>query len=163
METLLLPGFFCRVFGQYLQNININNSSNLHYLMWFKEGICLDDSNLDMENYSSSVDVKLLLKRILDGYWNKLLCKNIIEFKVQLAPPTKNVIMAVLTPQSVIQLTAFKAFETGRKLNSVCCIVLLVPLQTYIWQKKNWALLTDLLKVKNNVFARQLLHTKTYI
>ena len=33
----------------------------------------------------------------------------------------------------------------------------------YIWQKKNWALLTDLLKVKNNVFARQLLHTKTYI
>ena len=54
---------------------NINNSSNLGYLMWFKEGISLDDSNFDMENYSSLVDVKLLLKRILDGYWNKLLCK----------------------------------------------------------------------------------------
>ena len=45
----------------------------------------------------------------------------------------KNVIMAVLTPKSVIQMTAFKALEIGRKLNSVCCILLLVPLQTYIW------------------------------
>ena len=80
-----------------------------------------NSSNFDMENYSSLVDVKLLLKRILDGYWNKLLCKKIIESKVQLAPPTKNVIMAVLTPKSVIQLTAFIAFETGRKLNSACC------------------------------------------
>ena len=71
--------------------------------------------------------------------------------------------MAMLTPKLVIQLTVFIAFETGGKLNSVCCIVLLVPLHTYIWQKKNWALLTDLLKVKNNVFARQLPHTKTYI
>ena len=33
-----------------------------------KKGISLDDSNFDMENYSSLVDVKLLLKRILDGY-----------------------------------------------------------------------------------------------
>ena len=44
-----------------------------------------------------------------------------LESKVQLAPPTKNIIMAVLTPKSVIQLTAFIAFETGRKLNSACC------------------------------------------
>ena len=61
-------------------------------------------------------------------------------------------LMAVLTPKSVIQLTAFIAFETGRKLNSVCRILLLVPLQTYIWHKKNWVLLTDLLKAKNNMF-----------
>ena len=54
---------------------NINNSSNLDYQMWFKQGISLDDSNFDMENYSSLVDVKLLLKRILDSYWNKPLCK----------------------------------------------------------------------------------------
>ena len=33
--------------------------------MGFKEGISLDDSNFDMENYSSLVNVKLLLKRIL--------------------------------------------------------------------------------------------------
>ena len=45
-----------------------------------------------------------------------------LQSKVQLAPPrTKNVIMAVLTPKSVIQLTAFIAFETGRKLTSACC------------------------------------------
>ena len=43
--------------------------------MWFKQGISLDDSNFDIENYSSLVDVKLLLKRILDGYLNKLLCE----------------------------------------------------------------------------------------
>ena len=59
--------------------------------------------------------------------------------------------MAVLTPKSVIQLTAFKAFKTGRKLNSVCCILLLVLLETYKQTQKNWALLTDLLKVKNNM------------
>ena len=29
--------------------------------MWFKEGIILDDSNFEMENYSSLVDVKQLL------------------------------------------------------------------------------------------------------
>ena len=46
---------------------------------------------------------------------------SILRSKVQPAPPTKNVIMVVLTPKSVIQLTDFTAFETGRKLNSVCC------------------------------------------
>ena len=45
-----------------------------------------------------------------------------LESKVQLAPPTKNVMMAVLTPKSVIQLTAFIVFETGRKLNSACYV-----------------------------------------
>ena len=44
-----------------------------------------------------------------------------LQSKVQLAPIMKNVIMAVLIPKSVIQLTAFTAFETGRKLNYVCC------------------------------------------
>ena len=44
-----------------------------------------------------------------------------LESKVQLAPTKKNEIIAVLTPKSIIQLTVFTAFETGRKLNSVCC------------------------------------------
>ena len=44
-----------------------------------------------------------------------------LESKVQLVPPTKNVIMAVLIPKSVIQPNAFIAFETGRKLNSAGC------------------------------------------
>ena len=43
--------------------------------MWFKQGMSLDDLNFDMENYSSLVNVKLLLKRILDSYWNELLFK----------------------------------------------------------------------------------------
>ena len=68
--------------------------------------------------------------------------------------------MAVVTPKSVIQLTAFIAFETGRKLNSLCQILLLVPLQTYILAKKNWALLTDLLKVKNKMFLPDSCHTQ---
>ena len=33
-------------------------------------------------------------------------------------------------------------------------ILLLAPLQTYIWHKKILALLTDLLKVKNNIFCQ---------
>ena len=68
--------------------------------------------------------------------------------------------MAVQTPKLVTQLTAFTAFQTGRKLNSVCCILLLAPLQTYIWQKKNWELLTDLLKVKSNMFLLDNFHTE---
>ena len=43
-----------------------------------------------------------------------------LEAKVQLAPPMKNVIIDVLTPKSVTKLTAFIAFETARKLNSAC-------------------------------------------
>ena len=49
------------------------------------------------------------------------LAASMLESKVQLAPLTKCVIMAVLTPQLVIELTAFTVFETGRKLNSACC------------------------------------------
>ena len=44
-----------------------------------------------------------------------------LESKVQPGPPTKNVIMAVLTPKLVIQLAGFIAFETSRKLSSACC------------------------------------------
>ena len=55
-----------------------------------------------------------------------------LESKVQLAPPTKNVIMAVLTPKSVTQMTAFIAFETGRKLNSAYCNYVLFSHQPLI-------------------------------
>ena len=44
-----------------------------------------------------------------------------LESKVQTGPPTKNVIMTVLTPKLVIQLAGFIAFETSRKLSSACC------------------------------------------
>ena len=130
--------------------------------MWFKEGIILDDSNFDMENYSSLVDVKLLLKRILGGYWNKLLCKKIIGSKVQLAPPTKNIITAVLTPKSVIQLTAFYSFWDRQKAE-FCMLYSFVGTIANIYlakNKKKWALLTDLLKVKNNMFLTDNCHTQ---
>ena len=68
-------------------------------------------------------------KRILDSYWNKLLSKfciavGLFHARVQSLTWTiyEKCIMAVLTPKSVtIQLTAFKAFKTDRKLNSVSC------------------------------------------
>ena len=41
--------------------------------------------------------------------------------------------------------------QTYRFSSRFFFILLLVTLQTYIWQK-NWALLTDLLKVKSNMF-----------
>ena len=56
--------------------------------MRFKQGINLDDSNLAMENYSSLVDVKLLLKRILDSYRNKLLCLTVCRFYARVQSST---------------------------------------------------------------------------
>ena len=55
-----------------------------------------------------------------------------LESKIQLAPPTKNVKMAVLIPKSVIQLTASIAFETGRKLNSAYSNYVHFPHQSLI-------------------------------
>ena len=40
------------------QIFNTNNSLNLNYQMWFKQRISLNNSNFDMENYYSLVDVK---------------------------------------------------------------------------------------------------------
>ena len=72
--------------------------------------------------------------------------------------------MAALTPKSVTQLNDFIAFETGRKLNSACYILLFVPLQTYIWQKKQLGIVNWPIEGKKQyVFARQLPHTKKYI
>ena len=49
--------------------------------------------------------------------------------------------------------------QTYKFSSSFFFILLLVTLQTYIWQK-NWALLTDLLKVKNNMFLPDNGHTQ---
>ena len=86
----------------------------------------MDDSNFDMEN-SSLVDVRLLWKRILDSYRNKLLCK----FSITVRPFHARVQSSTCKnygkcnncrlTKLVIQLTAFIAFETSRKLNFVCC------------------------------------------
>ena len=58
------------------QIFNINNSSNLDYQMWFKQGISLDDSNFDMENYYSLVDVKK------KGSFNKKFNEKCIKYPI---------------------------------------------------------------------------------
>ena len=104
-KLCLYLDFFADFLVDIYQILNMYNNSNLNYYMWFKQGINLDDSNFDMENYPSLVDVKLLLKRILDSYWNKLFCK----FCITVAQSTKNVIIAVVTPKSLTKLIAFIA------------------------------------------------------
>ena len=96
--------------------------------MWFKEGISLDDSNFDMENYSSLVDVKLLLKRILDSYWNKLLCKFCItvrRFHARVQSSTCATYGKCNNGRANSKIghttDCLYSFETGRKLNSACC------------------------------------------
>ena len=60
--------------------------------MWFKQGITsFNDSNFDMEDFSSLVEVKLLLTKILDNNWNKLVCKLYIRahyFHARVQSPT---------------------------------------------------------------------------
>ena len=50
-------------FLEIYEIFNINNSSNRDYQMWFNQGISLEDSNFDMENSSSLVDVKKKLPK----------------------------------------------------------------------------------------------------
>ena len=72
--------------------------------------------------------MKLLLERILDSYWNKLLCKFCITVhrfhaRVQssVCAAYKKCSYVPADSYSVKQLTVFIAFQTGRKLNSACC------------------------------------------
>ena len=118
--------------------------------MWFKEGISLDDSNFDMENYSSLVDVKLLLKRILDGYWNKLLCK----FWITVRPNGR--------ANSEIGYTndRFYSFWDRQKAEFCMLYSFVGTIANIYLAEKNWALLTDLLKVKNNMFLPDNCHTQ---
>ena len=150
----------------------------------------MDDSYFDMENYSSLVDVKLLLKRILDSYWNKLVCKfciTVCRFHARVQSSTcvtyeecnndrANSEISYTTDNyysfwdrqkaefCMLQLCAFFPpainFCHSKFSLSFFYILLLVPWQTYIWQKKIWALLTDLLKVTNNIFLPDNYHTQ---
>ena len=58
--------------------------------------------------YETATEINMFVSSVLQ------FVASVLESKLQLAPLTKNVIMAVLTPNLVIQLTAFTAFETGR-------------------------------------------------
>ena len=94
--------------------------------MWFKQGISLDNSNFDMENYYSLVDVKLLLKRILDSYWNKLLCKFCITVRRFHARAQSSTCVTKCNngrANSEISYTTdcLYNFRDRQKLNSACC------------------------------------------
>ena len=138
--------------------------------MWFKQGISLDVSNFDMENYAS-LAVKLLLKRILDGYWNKRLCK----FRVTVHPFHARVQSSSCTTyekcnngransEIVYKTDCLYSFWDRQKVE-FCVLYSFVGtfVKTYIWQKKmgivNWPIEVQ----KQYVFARQLPHTKTHI
>ena len=96
--------------------------------MWFKQRISLGYSNFNMENSSFLVDVKLLLKRILDSYWNKLLskfCITVRRFHTRVQSSScatyEKCNNGRANSKIGYKLTASIAFETGRKLNSACC------------------------------------------
>ena len=150
---------------------NINDSSNLGYKMWIKQGISLDDSNFDMGNYSSLVDVKLLLKRILDSYWNKLLCKFCITV-CRFHARTQRWTCTTYEECNNSRANSEIGYATDclysfwdRQKAEFCVLYSFVGIIANIYlAEKNWALLTDILNVKKQyVFARQLPHTKTYI
>ena len=114
--------------------------------MWFKERISLDDSNFDMENYSSLVDVKLLLKRILDGYWNKLL----LQFT---ANGGANSEIGYTTD-------CFNSFWDRQKAEFCMLYSFVGTIANIYLAEKNWALLTDLLKVFYNIFFLDNCHSQ---
>ena len=135
--------------------------------MWFKQGISLDDWNFDMENYYSLVDVKFLLKKILDSYWNKLLCKfciTIRHFHARVQSSTCTTYEKCNNGHANSGIgyttTAFIALETGRKLNSVCWILLLAP-----FGRKNLGIVNWPIEGKSNMFLPDNCHIqkRTYI
>ena len=139
--------------------------------MWFKQGISLDDSNFDMENYSSLVDVKLLLKRILDGYWNKLLCKFCITVRrfharVQSSTCATYEKCDNGRANSEIGYTTDCLYRFWDRQKAEFCMLhsfVGTTANIYLAEKKlgivNWPIEGK----KQYVFARQLPHTKTYI
>ena len=135
--------------------------------MWFKQGICLDDSDLNMENYSSLVVVKLLLKRILYGYWNKLLCKFCITV-CRFHAGIQSSICATYQKcnngraNSEISYTTDCLYSFWDRLKAEFCMLysFVGTIPNIYLAEKNWALLTDLLKVRGNMFLPDNCHTQ---
>ena len=139
--------------------------------MGFKEGISLDDSNFDMKNYSSLVDVKLLLKRILDGYWNKLLCKFCITVR-RFHARVQRSICATYEKCNNSRANSEIGYTTDclnslwdRQKAEFCMLYSFVDTiaNIYLAEKRlgivNWPIEGK----KQYAFARQLPHTKMYI
>ena len=134
--------------------------------MWFKQGISLDDSNFDMENYAS-LAVKLLLKRILDGYWNKFLCKFCItvrRFNARVQSSTCATYEKCNNGRAnseIVYITdCLYRFWDRQKVEFWMLYSFVGTTANIYLAEKNWALLTDLLKVKNNMLLPDNCHTQ---
>ena len=132
--------------------------------MWHKQGKSLDDSNFDMENYYFLVDVKFL-----KSYWNKLLsnfCITVRRFRDRVQCST------CATYEKCNNGRANS--EIGYTTDCLCSFwdSWILYAVFFCWyhckhifgRKKNRALLTDLLKVNNNMFLPDNCHTwkRTY-
>ena len=139
--------------------------------MWFKQGISLDDSNFDMDNSSSSVDVNLLLKRILDNYWNKLFynfCITVCRFYARVQSWTCATYEKSNNghANSEIGYTTDCLYSFWDRQKAGFCIrhsFVGTIANIYLAEKRlgivNWPIESK----KQYVFARHLPHTKTYI
>ena len=132
--------------------------------MRFKQGISLDDSSFDIENYASSV-VKLLLKRILEGYWNKHLCKFCItvrRFHVRVQSSTcatcKKCNNGRANSEIVYTTDCLYSFWDMQKVEFCMLYSFVGTIANIYLAEKNWTLLTDLLKVKNNIATHKNVH-----
>ena len=125
--------------------------------MWFKQGISLGVTNFYMENYAS-LAVKLLLKRIRDGYWNKL-CKFWIiicrfHARVQSSTCDTNEKCNDGRANSEIVYTTDCLYSFwDRQEVEFCMLYSVVGTTANLYlAEKNWASLNDLLKIRNDLF-----------
>ena len=84
---------------------------------------------------------------------------SMLESKVQLALPTENVIMIVLT-KIVYTNDCLYSFWYRQKVEFCMLYSFVGTIANIFLAEKNWALLTDLLKVKNNMFLPDNCHTQ---
>ena len=137
--------------------------------MWFKQGLRLDDWNFNMESYSSLVDVKLLLKRMLHRYWNKLLrkfCVTVRRFHARVQSSTRATYEKCNDGRAKSEIgftTDYLYSFWDRQKAEFCMLYSFVGTiaNIYLAEKKlgiaNWPIEGK----KQYVFARQWPHTKT--
>ena len=135
--------------------------------MGFKEGINLGDSNFDMESYSSLVDVKVLLKRILGGYWNKLLCKICIvvrRFHARVQSSTWATYEKCNNGRATFKIgyttNCLYSFWDRQKAEFCMLYSFVGTIANIYMAEKNWALLINLLKVRSNMLLSDNCHTQ---
>ena len=123
-----------------------------------------------MKNYSSLVDVKLLLKRILGSYWNKLVskfCVTVYRFHARVQRSTCATYEKCNNGRvnSEIGYTTDCLYSFWNRQKAEFCVLysFVGTIANIYLQNKNWALLTNILKVKNNTFLPDNCYTQKRI